>query len=595
MKHGGKLFLTLACSILVVVNIHSRAAASWFIDPKKFHASVHGQTSCLECHQEAKERALHPNPEDVNKDLTAFFQVEHCLACHNDVLERLDKGLHGKKRLEEPARYRACLGCHNPHEQLPIKETLHFDPAKPREGQCGVCHEPKPALPAFSRWDEECMACHRLVDPKEKDAAEKMQGFCLYCHGRGGTEAQRHTGRRVSLIQPEEYRRTPHEAMACTACHKGAAAFGHDRQQAGECKDCHLPHDEKKAHDAHMRVACGACHLKGALPLKDPRSGEVRWQRGERRPGEFLEIHQMIRGYDEKTCTRCHVEGNKVGAAAMVLPAKGILCMPCHAATFSAGDTITVMSLAILVLGIVMLFSYWLTGSVAAGVQKGPFVQFLMLMGGALRTLFSPKIMPVLKAVLLDVLLQRRLYRQSGKRWFIHALIFYPFVLRFVWGLAALIGSLSLPERPWIWPMLDKDNPITAFLFDLTGLVLVAGLAAALVRGIRSEKDLLPGLPRQDRIALGLIAGTVIIGFVLESMRIAMTGHPAGSEWAFLGSGISGLFGDPAGLTGVYGYVWYLHALFTGAFIAYLPFSRLAHVIMAPVVLAMGAAREHRA
>ena len=45
-------------------------------------------------------------------------------------------------------------------------------------------------------------------------------------------------------------------------------------------------------------------------------------------------------------------------------------------------------------------------------------------------------------------------------------------------------------------------------------------------------------------------------------------------------------------LTRVYGYVWYLHAVLTGAFVAYLPFSRLLHVILAPVVLAMGAAPE---
>jgi nitrate reductase gamma subunit len=49
-------------------------------------------------------------------------------------------------------------------------------------------------------------------------------------------------------------------------------------------------------------------------------------------------------------------------------------------------------------------------------------------------------------------------------------------------------------------------------------------------------------------------------------------------------------------LVDVYGYVWYMHAILTGAFIAYLPFSRLMHIIMAPVVLAMNAAtvQDHR-
>jgi nitrate reductase gamma subunit len=39
--------------------------------------------------------------------------------------------------------------------------------------------------------------------------------------------------------------------------------------------------------------------------------------------------------------------------------------------------------------------------------------------------------------------------------------------------------------------------------------------------------------------------------------------------------------------------VWYIHAILTGAFIAYLPFSRLMHIIIAPVVLAINAASDH--
>jgi len=78
-----------------------------------------------------------------------------------------------------------------------------------------------------------------------------------------------------------------------------------------------------------------------------------------------------------------------------------------------------------------------------------------------------------------------------------------------------------------------------------------------------------------------------VIGFLLEGMRIAMTGAPEGSAYAFLGYGISRIFADwSSTITGVYGYVWYAHAVLTGGFIAYLPFSRLLHIIIAPWVLA---------
>jgi hypothetical protein len=90
------------------------------------------------------------------------------------------------------------------------------------------------------------------------------------------------------------------------------------------------------------------------------------------------------------------------------------------------------------------------------------------------------------------------------------------------------------------------------------------------------------------------MGGIIIVGFILESMRIAMTGTPQGSQYAVLGYVISRVFKE-VNLTGIYGYMWYVHAIFTGAFGAYLPFSRMFHMIMAPVSLAMNAAaQKHR-
>ena len=84
----------------------------------------------------------------------------------------------------------------------------------------------------------------------------------------------------------------------------------------------------------------------------------------------------------------------------------------------------------------------------------------------------------------------------------------------------------------------------------------------------------------------------MVIGFVLEGMRLAMTGSLPGACYAFVGCALSALFSDPTGLTQIYGYVWYLHAVLTGIFVAYLPFSRMFHIIMGPLVLAMNAVSE---
>jgi nitrate reductase gamma subunit len=141
--------------------------------------------------------------------------------------------------------------------------------------------------------------------------------------------------------------------------------------------------------------------------------------------------------------------------------------------------------------------------------------------------------------------------------------------------------------------MLNKNHPVTAFLFDLTGLMLITGVVSAFIRGALKRTSQLPGLPRPDFPALGLLGGIVIVGFILEGVRIAMMGRPDHGTEAFIGYGLSFLFSGMPGLTEVYGYLWYIHAILTGAFVAYLPFSRLSHIILAPVVLAANAVTMH--
>ena len=85
-----------------------------------------------------------------------------------------------------------------------------------------------------------------------------------------------------------------------------------------------------------------------------------------------------------------------------------------------------------------------------------------------------------------------------------------------------------------------------------------------------------------------------MVGFILEGMRMTMTQSPQGAPYAFIGDAISRMLAGSE-LTAFYGYVWYLHAILTGAFVVYLPFSRMFHMIMAPVNMAINAAaKPHR-
>jgi len=158
--------------------------------------------------------------------------------------------------------------------------------------------------------------------------------------------------------------------------------------------------------------------------------------------------------------------------------------------------------------------------------------------------------------------------------------------------MTGLLTSLWIPQSSLPWLLLDKDYPFTALFFDVSGVLMLIGVILTALRGIVLASRDMAGIPKQDWLALSLIGVTVAIGFLLEGARTAMQGSSAGSSFAFLGYAVSRLFKHISTLPDVYGYIWYLHAIATGAVLAYLPFSHLLHIIVAPVVLGMNAVTE---
>jgi nitrate reductase gamma subunit len=565
------------------------AHANWLVDETRWHVSAHGQIMCLDCHGDIGKEALHPDPADVNRLPGSFFHPEQCTGCHDSVLSELGAGRHGGQPLKVDQDYQRCRDCHDPHTQPGISHPGAYDPAQPAQEQCGSCHEPRARLPALPAADEACMDCHRAWNLKAPGAARHSNALCLACHGPESRVVR--TGRVGVLpvldMSPEGF--WPHTDLACLTCHPQAARFGHSRQTPGDCRQCHVRHDEAVAHDAHLSVACGACHLKQVLPRKDRESGLIGWVRPGGSPSR---LHDMRLSDDEGVCRRCHHSANPLGAAAMVLPAKSILCMPCHAATFTAADPVTVLALIVFAMGLAGSLSYWFSGSLPGARTAGPFHKGIRIACAMANAIFSITIFCIAKNIVLDGLLQLKFYRQSPSRWLVHGLMVWPLVLRFLWGIVALLGSLWAPGRGWPWVMLDKNQPVHGLFFDVTGLMIVVGACVAILLRTSSPSALLPAMPRRDRLASGLLGSMVGVGFVLEGMRIAMTGYPPGSAYAFVGDALSRFFFGVSGLEDIYGYVWYMHAVLTGAFVAYLPFSHMFHIVLAPVLLAVNAAES---
>lgn len=548
----------MAILLCVFYQVH-QVEPSWLIDPERYHISVHGQFPCLKCHSDINEKIRHPDVVDVDKPLNALFRLEQCSGCHEDVMNEINqKGIHDGEAIDEKGQYYLCIKCHDPHYQ----EAYSFSAEK------GDVDHALSTARIFSE-EEGCVACHGSISAEDPENAEKISLLCFYCHSGLPEKGLKEDLMWYPTIDSDDYKSTVHSEVSCITCHQGSLEFKHSDQEPGDCRICHLPHNEKTAHDSHSDVSCGACHLNDVILVKDHKDNKVLWQRYPG-PRGASKIHQMLLKDDDAFCSRCHFRDNNLGAPSSILPAKGIICMPCHAATFSIGDAPTVISLLVFLIGIINIIFIWFSGS--RPERKGAIGSW-----------------KIIKALLFDVLLQRRLFSISRIRWFFHALVFYPVVLRFGWGIVALFSSLWFNQWSWVRIMLDKNHPLTAFMFDITGVMVIIGLICMILRTkVAGSAKRIEGMPKRDWPAYGLLGAIIVVGFILEAMRISMTGSPQGSEYAFMGYGISRII-NGAYLNNLYGTVWYIHAVFTAALVSYLPFSRMLHVIIAPISLAISA------
>jgi nitrate reductase gamma subunit len=543
------------------------AAQSWLVDAGKFHISAHGQLTCATCHGEAATNKLHPDPRTVNERPKAAAAAEGCYGCHDGVRTGLARGNHAGMTGQKAADFADCVSCHDPHTVVKSADaaTRHVTQEKKPQEQCGACHAAKKALPKAAADDATCAGCH--IAPAETSAAgrEKLTALCFHCHEAGNTPAQKITGGSVGLIDRAAYRRTPHSRQSCLECHAGATAYGHANRPATNCTACHEPHYDK-AGDPHIGGDCKACHVTGGTVTRAT-TGKLEWRKGAAAPGRLSQTHSALREPAKAECAKCHFAGNTFNVASTALPAKSVMCMPCHTASLTVNDAATIPALVIFILGMAAAVMYWMTGRREKGGHGWQ--------AGA-----------VAKALVMDGLLQRRLFRQSRTRGAIHLLIFLPFVLRFLWGAAALILS-HVGHGTWFLFLVDKNHPAAALFFDVTGVAVIVGVGGAVARAMRGSR--VSGLPSKDYAALALIGSVVLMGFVVEAARIAMTGSTG--AWAFAGYGLS--LAIPAGvaLNGIYVWVWYLHAALTGAFVAYLPFSRMFHIVVAPIAIAARAAK----
>jgi Fe-S oxidoreductase/nitrate reductase gamma subunit len=191
-----------------------------------------------------------------------------------------------------------------------------------------------------------------------------------------------------------------------------------------------------------------------------------------------------------------------------------------------------------------------------------------------------------IKSLLLNGLVQAKTFRDPYPG-LMHGLIFFGFVV-LIFGAAFDATEFHITE-PLGWAFLRGTFYLVfSFLMDLFGLAVLIGVLMAMFRRYLQRPDRLgyrgePENMADDGVALLLIFGIIVTGFIIEALRIHVT-MPPWERWSFVGWFLANAFVgiNPETAKILHKIAWWTHTFIALGFIAYIPFSRLIHIITTP-------------
>lgn len=449
-----------------------------------------------------------------------------------------------------------------------------------------------PALAQTPAESQDCLACHRQPNVNSIEGATAINAQCLDCHREPDVTQEVVGQTRPLTVDPAAFAKSLHGTVACTACHADVARLPHAEEAAPACDDCHANisrHVNTGA--AHLMVDCAACHNPDLAVKRNPYTRRV--ELALFGPDETALDRT---GHDlQKTvaCDKCHHPGNELGASALALPPRSLVCMACHDASPVVKDALSGVGLLIALIGFIMLLSLWLRGSVHGRPNLRLMEKTSYIVSDVWGVIFSRGLWTLIKSFVLDALLHRYVLQESVGRWVMHTLIYLPFLGRFLLGLITWLATVLYPAASLTHLLADKDTPAIAFTYDLlAALMLIGVLIAVYRRFVVRDKQLISLY--QDKLALLLLGGIYLLGFLAEGLRLLVNGIPFNvGIYSFLGwIVVAALYPLHLPWSSIYPYLWYIHAALAAALIAYLPFSKMLHVLVSPLIVTVNAVRK---
>ena len=177
-------------------------------------------------------------------------------------------------------------------------------------------------------------------------------------------------------------------------------------------------------------------------------------------------------------------------------------------------DSLLYGSLLIFIIGSVYKCYTWVSRQITGPeIPYSTGQRISQALKGILSVVFSGQIVVLVKVLILDVILQRRILKEDALRWVMHMLIFAGFMLLLLmhafesWTSSNLFENYASTGHPYL------------FLRNLFGLMVFAGVVIAVYR-----RRILK-IPRlrtngMDRYAIMIVAVIMLTGFLLEGAKI---------------------------------------------------------------------------
>jgi Fe-S oxidoreductase/nitrate reductase gamma subunit len=164
-----------------------------------------------------------------------------------------------------------------------------------------------------------------------------------------------------------------------------------------------------------------------------------------------------------------------------------------------------------------------------------------------------------------------------------HALIFYGFIILWI--------ATDLVAIHYDTPFKIFEGPVyiaISFLADIAGLMILAGLGFAFYRRYVKKPEYLSATkPKRELFMYAMLFLLVVIGYVLEGLRISGTGMPIGEKfWSpvgwFIAQAFQGANLSETSMATTYRFLWMFHMANTMVFLASIPYSKFSHIILIP-------------